>query len=143
LISSSLLFFSAFAPSIAMLLGILMLLCLVQSSWPASFYADNGLQQTVIVDRLPRAQRRLVRQEVLQLLGLHHKPRPEPATKPTANSAPNFMLELYNLIEEDVDEPIFRQLPMQLYNVSAEERSADVIMSFVNHGQCLWNYGQF
>ncbi|ELU11942.1 hypothetical protein CAPTEDRAFT_172350 [Capitella teleta] len=118
----------------------------VQLTNPASFYADNGLQQTVIVDRLPRAQRRLVRQEVLQLLGLHHKPRPPVETNPTANSAPSYMLGLYNLIEQEEDS-VEEQLNgwpgnlrhMQLYNLTlrgAEDniKSADMIMSFVNHG---------
>lgn len=119
---------------------------------PASFYADNGLQQTVIVDRLPRAQRRFVRQEVLQLLGLHHKPRRSAApAESTANSAPSYMLGLYNLIEHE-DDLVHWHSPavhgmnsvrldnLTLRGTEQNIRRADMIMSFVNHGE--WDFGR-
>ena len=44
---------------------------------PALFYADNGLDQTIAYKYLPTRERKEMQQEILNLLGLHHRPKPK------------------------------------------------------------------
>ncbi|XP_014779144.1 bone morphogenetic protein 7 [Octopus bimaculoides] len=58
------------------------------------FYTDNGLEQSVMVSRIPHRVKKEFQQEILTLMGLHHKPKPRAPGKET--SAPRFMIDLYN-----------------------------------------------
>ena len=65
----------------------------------SSFYVDNDLQQTVRLDPLPVNDKKEMQQEILTLLGLHHRPKPVPHVK--QNSAPRFMMGLYQRIQDE------------------------------------------
>ncbi|XP_076456461.1 bone morphogenetic protein 7-like isoform X2 [Babylonia areolata] len=113
---------------------------LFESALPTTpFYVDNGLQQTVVLDQLPRREKRELQQEILTLLGLHHKPKP--ITDNAVESAPKFMMDLYETLKkgesEDVldDEVIFHSpnITARLDLDSEKVEGSDVIMSFVNH----------
>lgn len=118
---------------------LLLLLCdFTLSTTP--FYVDNGLQQTVILDTVPRRQKRELQQEILTLLGLHH--RPKPASHNAVESAPKFMLDLYESLKDSDDEETLGEEGVMFHpnsntsrlNVDSEKvEGSDVIMSFVNH----------
>ncbi|KAK7475615.1 hypothetical protein BaRGS_00033108 [Batillaria attramentaria] len=104
------------------------------------FYVDNGLQQTVILDTVPRREKREMQQEILTLLGLHH--RPKPASHTTVESAPKFMMDLYESLKDSEDDAILGEDGVVFHpksntsrlNVDSEKvEGSDVIMSFVNH----------
>ena len=42
-----------------------------------SFYADNKLDQTIAYKYLPSKDRKGLQHEILNLLGLHHRPKPK------------------------------------------------------------------
>ncbi|GAV05701.1 hypothetical protein RvY_15793 [Ramazzottius varieornatus] len=63
-------------------------------------YADNGIDQTVIVAPLPREEKKHMQEELLELLGLHSRPRPQ--NQETSQAAPKYMLNLYeSFVDED------------------------------------------
>ncbi|XP_025092304.1 bone morphogenetic protein 7-like isoform X2 [Pomacea canaliculata] len=106
------------------------------------FYVDNGLQQTIILDKLPRRDKREIQQEILTLLGLHHRPKPTPHN--SVESAPKFMLDLYETLQKTDDDPQEQSSELFLATVNNSTTTAldldsqtvegsDVIMSFVNH----------
>ncbi|GAB1603846.1 morphogenetic 7-like isoform X2 [Argonauta hians] len=105
------------------------------------FYTDNGLEQSVMVSRIPNRVRKEFQQEILTLMGLHHKPKPRAPGKET--SAPRFMIDLYNKlhggsgpsgsIEDDDDDEHPHFFSRTLENEMPKLNSSDVIMSFVNH----------
>ena len=105
------------------------------------FYVDNGLQQTVILNKMPRREKRELQQEILTLLGLHH--RPKPVSENAVESAPKFMMDLYETLKEsqggDVldDGVVFHSsnVTSRLDLDSDKVQGSDVIMSFVNHGK--------
>lgn len=108
------------------------------------FYVDNGLQQTIILDKLPRRDKREIQQEILTLLGLHHRPKPTPHN--SVESAPKFMLDLYETLQKTDDDPQEQSSELFLATVNNSTTTAldldsqtvegsDVIMSFVNHGK--------
>ncbi|KAK6187055.1 hypothetical protein SNE40_006303 [Patella caerulea] len=105
-----------------------------------AFYADNGLQQTVIVNSVPGREKRGMQQEILTLLGLHHRPKPKDHGE--ADSAPQFMIDLYKSLESEettVDDDVkFHSHNKVRANSSlgldlAKVDGSDVIMSFINH----------
>lgn len=99
----------------------------------SGFYADNGLQQTVVVNRLPGRERREMQQEILTLLGLHHRPKPN--SLGIDLSAPKYMLDLYRSLQQAEDDPLhFIPSPNATVALMPEINTSDVIMSFVNHG---------
>lgn len=103
-----------------------------------AFYADNDLQQTVLVTRLPGREKREMQQEILTLLGLHQKPKPK--THGKGDSAPKFMIDLYEKLKNEDgeimdDDTVFRRNASIGLNPDLLDGS-DVIMSFVNHGKC-------
>lgn len=122
-----------------LLLSVAFLSDCVLSTTP--FYVDNGLQQTVILDKVPRREKRQLQQEILTLLGLHH--RPKPPTDNAVESAPKFMMDLYESLKnrqnEDVSDNtvVFHSsnTTARLDLDSDKVEGADVIMSFVNHGE--------
>jgi hypothetical protein len=50
-------------------------------SSPILFYADNKLDQTIAYKYLPSRERKEMQQEILSLLGLHHRPKPKTHSK--------------------------------------------------------------
>nr|QKV26402.1 BMP5-8 [Lottia goshimai] len=108
-----------------------------------AFYADNGLQQTVIINKMKARQRKGVQQEILTLLGLHHRPKPKDHHG-EEDSAPKFMIDLYKTLEEeetlpmeDNDDKFHNHLKSKLNDSLGLDLTkvdgSDVIMSFVNH----------
>lgn len=115
------------------------------------FTSDNLVGQSVSYGALPRSERREMQQEILTLLGLHH--RPAPATHETRAAAPRYMMHLYkSLSDQELMEVVsrqgngvgnHRQASDDDDDTAAEAKSdsdkdevhdADVIMSFINHG---------
>ena len=111
-----------------------------------AFYADNGLQQTVLIPKSPGREKREMQQEILTLLGLHHRPKPKTLGK--EDSAPKFMIDLYRKLQTTTGEPIESDddIHFHTHNVTAVDVNvnlfdgSDVIMSFVNHGEYLWGF---
>ncbi|XP_014672753.1 PREDICTED: bone morphogenetic protein 7-like [Priapulus caudatus] len=115
----------------------------------AGFYSDNGVDQTIMYRSMPKQERNEMQQEILSLLGLHHRPNPAShAANLTSYSAPRYMIDLYETLtgdEEDVNlETVKRRyLPQprergelaQDYTFLTSSyfvQDADMIMSFVN-----------
>ena len=107
----------------------------------SEFYADNGLQQTVLIDKRNPHKREEVRQEILTLLGLHHRPRPN--REGHEHSARQFMIDLYRTLQtedgEDLaDETEFQfRINLTLGKTVIHINGTDVIRSFINHGTYL------
>ncbi|XP_013385477.1 bone morphogenetic protein 7 isoform X2 [Lingula anatina] len=125
------------------LIAFLAFLTLSGHAFDSGFYADNGVYQTIAVDRMRRKEQREMQQEILTLLGLHHRPKPLTHGSAESASAPKFMLDLYNTLKEEdgsIDEKLFtdalkeRHLNSSLGNVKTID-DADMIMSFVNHAE--------
>lgn len=83
-----------------------------------------------------------MQREILSILGLPHRPRPQAHTK--RNAAPMFMLDLYNIISEGPEPPGYSYykpaLPTKGSPVLTPQDSrflddADMVMSFVNLGK--------
>ncbi|XP_041360873.1 bone morphogenetic protein 7-like isoform X2 [Gigantopelta aegis] len=105
-----------------------------------AFYADNGLQQTVLIPKLPGREKREMQQEILTLLGLHHRPKPK--TQGKDDSAPKFMIDLYRKLQTDAGEPLIGDDDIHFHSRNDTTAAdvnmnlfdgSDVIMSFVNH----------
>ena len=96
-----------------------LLVCAVLGVCQAGFYADNGLDQTISYRSLPRSEKREMENEILNLLGLDHRPKPK--LHQTTNSAPQYLIDLYNQLDLDGDDR----------NTSL--RGVDFVVSFVNH----------
>lgn len=121
----------------------------------SNFSADNEVRSSFIQRRLRSQERREMQREILSILGLPHRPRPQVHVK--HNAAPMFMLDLYNTISA-VPEPeppggfSYYQppAPTQVSAVVTPQESrflddADTVMSFVNLGRkrqrvcvCVW-----
>lgn len=100
------------------------------------FYADNGLQQTVIFD-VPTREKKEIKQEILTLLGLHHRPKPKGYG--TDLSPARFMLDLYNSLANELegynDIHLHTKLNLTYGSFIQPINKSDVIMSFINHGE--------
>lgn len=68
------------------------------SSISGGFYADNGREQSILYKPLGRKDRQHLQQEILQILGLEH--RPKPRHHDIHGSAPLYLLDLYNSLED-------------------------------------------
>ena len=125
----------------------------------SGFYYDNGVDQTVVHKQLSKREKREMQSEILHLLGLHHRPhpatpaasgllRPRPSVPQdaTASSAPRFLIDVYqSLMEEDSgDLKLKPDLIEREFNVTDGDvhsmDQADIIMSFVNRGNCWWKH---
>ena len=105
----------------------------------SEFYGDNNLGQTVVIGNTPGPKRDEVQQEILTLLGLHHKPNP--VEHGFESSAPKFMISLYNTLQSDEglgisnDDDVFHTNVNLTFGAEIQYvNGTDVIMSFVNHG---------
>ncbi|XP_064480655.1 bone morphogenetic protein 7-like isoform X2 [Ornithodoros turicata] len=113
---------------------------MIQDYWTivsSGFYADNGIDQTIIYRTLPKSDRREMQQEILNLLGLHHRPKPKMHER--KYSAPKYLLDLYNSFKDEDDGEITLD-PSKSHNEFVTNNQSvrmindsDVIMSFVNH----------
>ncbi|XP_057680169.1 bone morphogenetic protein 6 [Corythoichthys intestinalis] len=111
-----------------------------------SYYSLDGSSQAhpgFIQRRLRTHERREMQKEILSILGLPHRPRPH-LSHAKYNSAPLFMLDLYNSISSgdasradgasERYEPVrtTRSPPLATYQEAAFLNDADMVMSFVN-----------
>ncbi|XP_048464147.1 bone morphogenetic protein 7-like [Rhincodon typus] len=113
--------------------------CFLLQSVFGSLTTDNGIHSSFIHGRLKSQEKREMQREILSILGLPHRPRPHLHGK--HNSAPMFMLDLYNsmLMEEagGYSYP-YRALfttqgpPLARLHDSTFLSDADMVMSFVN-----------
>lgn len=97
--------------------------------------------------RLRSHEKREMQKEILSILGLPHRPRPH-LLNGKFNSAPLFMLDLYNTINSeekhqadgllDHYKSIFTTPgpPLTTLQDNAYLNDADMVMSFVNLGEC-------
>lgn len=111
-----------------------------------SLDGNNEVHPGFIHRRLRTHEKREMQKEILSILGLPHRPRPHPPHG-KYNSAPLFMLDLYNTISNEeksrVEGIVDRYEPMQTtpspplatYQESAFLNDADMVMSFVNLGK--------
>uniref|UniRef100_H3BDL5 Bone morphogenetic protein 7 n=2 Tax=Latimeria chalumnae TaxID=7897 RepID=H3BDL5_LATCH len=113
--------------------------CFLLESLLADFSLDNEVHSSFIHRRLRSQERREMQREILSILGLPHRPRPHLHGK--HNSAPMFMLDLYNAMSVEEEEgfsypykPIFTTQGPPLASMQDTNflNDADMVMSFVN-----------
>lgn len=105
-----------------------------------SLDGNNEVYVGFIHRRLRTHEKREMQKEILSILGLPHRPKPN-VSQGKYNSAPLFMLDLYNTIsgEEKIPEEVklsrYQSLPLATYQETAFLNDADMVMSFVNLGK--------
>ncbi|XP_052086249.1 bone morphogenetic protein 7-like [Mytilus californianus] len=122
-------------------IAVVLLICCVDDivCWSSGYYIDNGVDQTEKLHEINPRSKRELQQEILTLLGLHHRPKPKVHTNDY--SAPRFMLDLYNTIAgaDGIlldDTPSFRiSGNISIGDIIEPIQGADVIMSFVNRAK--------
>ncbi|KAL1423751.1 hypothetical protein MTO96_020815 [Rhipicephalus appendiculatus] len=103
----------------------------------AAYYADNGVDQTIIYRTLPKSERREMQQEILNLLGLDHRPKPKIHER--RFSAPRYLLDLYNSFKDEDNGDIHLDAAKAHNEFITNNQSlrmindSDVIISFLNH----------
>ncbi|GLD54898.1 bone morphogenetic protein 6 [Lates japonicus] len=108
-----------------------------------SLDGNNEVHPGFIHRRLRTHEKREMQKEILSILGLPHRPRPH-LSHGKYNSAPLFMLDLYNTISTDEKSKVESMLdgyqytrttqspPLATYQETAFLNDADMVMSFVN-----------
>ncbi|XP_022622007.1 bone morphogenetic protein 6 isoform X2 [Seriola dumerili] len=108
-----------------------------------SLDGNNEVHPGFIQRRLRTHAKREMQREILSILGLPHRPRPH-LSHGKFNSAPLFMLDLYNTISSDEKSQVQSMLdgyqsmlttqssPLATYQETAFLNDADMVMSFVN-----------
>lgn len=109
-----------------------------------SLGGNNDVHLGFIHRRLRTHEKREMQKEILSILGLPHRPKPNLA-QGKYNSAPLFMLDLYNTISGEEKKPVevkldryhstTQSLPLATYQETAFLNDADMVMSFVNLGK--------
>lgn len=109
------------------------------NSFSGAFYADNGRQQSILYKTLAKEDKNELREEILNLLGLEHRPSKKGNKRKKLDvqksSAERYLLDLYKKIEEeDGDyENICRNSACDLLSDS------DFIVSFPNKSNYFIN----
>lgn len=109
-----------------------------------SLDGNNEVHLGFIHRRLRTHEKREMQKEILSILGLPHRPKPN-LSQGKYNSAPLFMLDLYNTISGEEKIPVevklsryhstTQSLPLATYQETAFLNDADMVMSFVNLGK--------
>lgn len=112
-----------------------------------SLDGNNEVHLGFIHRRLRTHEKREMQKEILSILGLPHRPKPN-LSQGKYNSAPLFMLDLYNTISGEEKIPVevklsryhstTQSLPLATYQETAFLNDADMVMSFVNLGKINW-----
>ncbi|KAG8199084.1 hypothetical protein JTE90_016221 [Oedothorax gibbosus] len=104
------------------------------------FYADNGREQSILYKPLARKEKHHLQQEILHLLGLEH--RPKPRHHDIHGSAPLYLLDLYNSLEDP--SKIEDLKPGNASKSASKKRGtlseSDYIVSFVNKHEKLHRF---
>ncbi|XP_030625787.1 bone morphogenetic protein 6 isoform X2 [Chanos chanos] len=107
------------------------------------FDSNNEVHPNFVHRRLRTHEKREMQKEILSILGLPHRPRPH-LSHGKYNSAPLFMLDLYNTISIDEKNEVdgildqYKSMfttqgpPLAAFQDSAFLNDADMVMSFVN-----------
>lgn len=119
---------------------------LVAGSNNQSLGGSNEVHPGFIHRRLRTHEKREMQKEILSILGLPHRPRPH-LSHGKYNSAPLFMLDLYNTISGEDKSQVEVKLKsyqtaqttqspsLATYQETAFLNDADMVMSFVNLGE--------
>uniref|UniRef100_A0AAY4BCX3 TGF-beta family profile domain-containing protein n=1 Tax=Denticeps clupeoides TaxID=299321 RepID=A0AAY4BCX3_9TELE len=112
------------------------------------FDGGNDIHPSFVHRRLRTHEKREMQKEILSILGLPHRPRPH-HSHGKYNSAPLFMLDLYNTMSSEGRNEVDGILDqyksafttpgphLSTFQDSAFLNDADMVMSFVNLGKCL------
>lgn len=96
----------------------------------SGIYFDNGFDQTTIQKLLSKQEKKDVEHEILNLLGLPNRPRPNIPVH-LDNSAPKFLMGVYQSLSDADEAKIIRSE----FSLSGDDEKAidesDVIMSFI------------
>lgn len=115
------------------------------------FDGNNEVHPSFVHRRLRTHEKREMQKEILSILGLPHRPRPH-LSHGKYNSAPLFMLDLYNTISNEEKNEVdgildqYKSMfttqgpPLATFQDSAFLNDADMVMSFVNLGKRMILY---
>lgn len=116
-----------------LVLRLLACVALAGARLPAGIYVDNGFDQTEYDRPLTLSERREMELDILELLGLPHRPSTHDPQSQLKKSAPKFLLDVYrNLVDKENN----RERRSTDLGLTGEEEKAieesDFIMTFEN-----------